>query len=95
MWLPDGRRSTWRTGEVDRDLAEAAAWARLRSMAPPVISESTASTLAPALTPPASVTLKRGETGASSEPPELAAPPSFVAKFDAWFFSDLARVLSR
>jgi hypothetical protein len=32
MWLPDGRRRAWRTGIADRDVAEAAARARLESL---------------------------------------------------------------
>jgi hypothetical protein len=46
MWLPDGCRRVWRTGIADRDVAEAAARARLESLvvstaaAPPVAGAS-------------------------------------------------------
>jgi len=42
MWLPDGRRRVWRTGIVDRDVAEVAARARLESLVASIAAASLA-----------------------------------------------------
>jgi hypothetical protein len=93
MWLPDGRRTTWRTGLTDRDAAERAARKRLEQTVGIVYAEA--------------VELPADDRGGPVWPEDAPLPgknsagePSpapiggWSARLDAWFFGDLRRLTS-
>jgi hypothetical protein len=75
LWLPDGRRKVWRTGETNRDAAERSAHLRLAALA-----HGAAPAPQPHLMSPVDVV----ET-----PPARTETVSLLDRFDAWFFRDL------
>ena len=96
MWLPDGRRTTWRTGRVDRDHAEREARDRLASL----IGAPTSSRLAPAaeekpvLRMPSNI--DNGATGAASPVHvDRRSDQRWLLGLDAWFFGDLKNLLAK
>src|SRR5262245_2690745 len=97
MWLPDGRRKVWRTGESERGAAERAARTRLdgllRSPVEPTTAPSSGAPRSPiAPQPPHSAFVLPDE---ASEPPAstVVAPGHWLSRFEAWFFADLRRLV--
>ena len=103
LWLRDGHRKVWRTGQSDRAAAEAAAWERLGELQGPVCPVPSAAPSAapsPARVPDAEFA---GSEAASQEAPTslpasgLATPPEvphggWLERFDVWFFRELKQV---
>ena len=101
MWLPDGRRTVWRTGQSERSAAEQAARMRLDGLLPPTAEATAApSSATPVPTtstePPQSASVLMNEVSESTAP--TAAPVSRAARqgtwlnrFDTWFFDELER----
>jgi hypothetical protein len=99
IWLPDGRRTTWRTGCAERDHAERAARDRLATlvagselgaMAPPAEISPSPTTAVPA---DPSRALGDPPAGGSSPTTEMKAPDTSFQRLDNWFFSDLKDLL--
>jgi hypothetical protein len=100
MWLPDGRRTTWRTGCAEWDHAERAARDRLATL----VAGSESGAMAPPAeisSPPTPAVLadRPGDlgdqpAGSSSPTTEMKAPDTWFQRLDNWFFSDLKDLLS-
>jgi hypothetical protein len=95
MWLPDGRRTTWRTGLPDRDQAEHAARERLKRLigawAPP--RDAPAVEAAPA--PRTDIRPDGGAPGSESAAPAGAETAGgWLERLDAWFFADLEKLFA-
>lgn len=93
MWLPDGRRTAWRTGLVDRDRAEHAAREQLKRLigasAPPLYALSVEEARA-------ARTEVRPDSGApvseSAAPVEAKSVEGRLERLDGWFFEDLKKL---
>jgi hypothetical protein len=95
MWLPDGRRTTWRTGLPDRDQAEHAAQERLKQL----IGASVSPPAAPAADAARAFgTHVRSDSGPpvseSATPAEAETAGDWLERLDAWFFADLEKVFA-
>jgi hypothetical protein len=105
LWLGDGRRKVWGTGQRDRVAAEAAAWQRLGELLGP--GEQPVMPLAaprPAPCPPdVPAPASAGAEAAAQEAPislqgaGRATPAEgthggWLERFDAWFFRELKQV---
>jgi hypothetical protein len=104
LWLGDGRRKVWRTGECDRAAAEAAAWERLGELQGSVqpVMPSAAPSAAPSRAGVPDAQFFGSEAASQEAPtsppaPGLATPPEvphggWLERFDAWFFAELKQV---
>lgn len=95
MWLPDGRRTTWRTGRADREDATHAARERLSSLTrrphlhtPVNVEQADAVPLAG---------LVQSDACPPGNTPDRSPAPmatSRLQRLDAWFFSNLEGVFA-
>ena len=104
LWLGDGRRKAWRTGQSDRAAAQSAAWERLGKLdgseqaVMPAAAPSEAPS--PAGVPAAAFVVAEAasqEAPISRPAPDAAMPPEvpnggWLERFDAWFFRELKQV---